>query len=142
MQLVLETGPGNLPAVGVWAAKTGQFCSRPIQQSNLLTDCKLNPDRYPSTGGLCQVWLDLSVLISSCAFQVSHLSLCSDMQLLIVKYCDWYVTVYFRCIGRLNDQIEMSHAPYQILIMSINRSSTILVPVSWVICGVTGCKKL
>jgi hypothetical protein len=29
--LVLGKGPGNLPAVRVWTAKTGQFGFRPVQ---------------------------------------------------------------------------------------------------------------
>jgi len=86
IQLVLATGPGNPPAVRVWAAKTGRCGSRTVQKPDPLTLGVPNPDPYVSTRGLCRVWVDLSVPISGSAFRVSYLWSHSDMLLLIVKY--------------------------------------------------------
>jgi len=122
--LVQATGAGNPPAVRVWTAETGRFGSRPIQKPEQLTLGGPNPDPYPSTRGICRVWLDPSVPISGSAFQVSHLWSHSDMQLLIVKYWHWYVTVHFRRISCLDVQNKDTHAPNHILKMSVNRAST------------------
>ena len=83
--LVLATGPGIPPAVGVWTAKTGRFGSRPVQNPGPLTLGGPNPDPYPSTRGFRRVWLDPSFPISGSTFRVSHLWSHSDMLLLIVK---------------------------------------------------------
>jgi hypothetical protein len=69
--IVLATGPGNLPVVWVWTAKTGRFGSRTVQKPYLLHLGRPNPDLYLSTRGFGRVWLDPSVLISGCAFRVS-----------------------------------------------------------------------
>ena len=49
----------------------------------------------------------------------------------------WYVTVYFRWIGRLTDQNEQIHAVYNILKLSVKGESKIVGHVSWVIWGAT-----
>ena len=116
--LVLATGPGNLPAVRVWTAKTGRFGSRPVQKPDPLTV------GGPNTDGFRCIWLHLSVPISGSAFWVSHLWSHSDMLLLIVKYWHWYVTVHFRRISHLDVQNNHTHAPNHILKMSGNRAST------------------
>jgi len=46
--------------------------------------------------------------------------------------------VDFRCIGRLSDQNEQTHMPYNILQMSVNGVSTIVTHVSCVIWGAIG----
>jgi len=71
--LMLAMGPGNLPAVRVWTAKSGRFGSRPIQRPNPLTLGGPNPNTDPSTRRFHRVWLAPLVPISGCAFQVSHL---------------------------------------------------------------------
>jgi len=131
-------GPGNPPAVGVWAAETGQFGSRPVKKADPLNFGRPNQDPYPSTCGFCQVWLDPSVPISSSEFQVSHLWSHSDMLQIIVEYWHWYITVHFRCIGRIGDHNVQTHTAYHSLDMSVNEASTIVRRVSWVIWGATG----
>jgi hypothetical protein len=84
--IVLATGPGNLPAVQVWSAKTGWFGSRTVQKPDPQTFGGSNPDLYPTTRGFRRVWLDPSGPISGSAFRVSHLWSLSDMLLIIVKY--------------------------------------------------------
>jgi hypothetical protein len=69
---VLATGPGNPPAVRVWAAKTGWFGSRPGQKPDLLTLGGLNLYPYSTTRSFWGVWLDLSFPISGSAFRVSN----------------------------------------------------------------------
>jgi len=100
--LVLATGPGNLPAVRVWTAKTDWFGSRTVQKPDTQTLGGPNPDPYPSTRRFRRFWLDPSVPISGSAFRVSQRWSHSDMLLIIVKYWHWYVTVHFRCIRRLD----------------------------------------
>jgi hypothetical protein len=68
---VLAMGPGNLPAVRVWTAKTGPFGSRTIQKPGTLHLGGPNADPYTSTSGFCRVWLILSVPISGFALRVS-----------------------------------------------------------------------
>jgi len=69
-QLVLATGPGNPPAVRVWTGKTVLFGSTTVQKPDPQLLGGPNPDPYPSTRGVCQGWLDPSVLISGFSFQV------------------------------------------------------------------------
>jgi len=101
--LVLTMGPGNLPAVRVWPTKMGQFGSRPGEKPDPMTHAGPNPDTYPSTRRFHWVWLDPSVPISSSTFWISHLWWHSDKLLLFGNYWQWYITVHFRCIGRLHD---------------------------------------
>jgi len=68
--LVLATDPGNPPAVRVRTGRMGWFGSRPDERPNALPPGRPNLDRYPSTRGLCHVWLDLSVRISGSVFRV------------------------------------------------------------------------
>ena len=70
MWLVLATGPGNPPAVRVRTGKTVQFGSRTIQKPDPQRLGGLNPDPYPSTRGICRVWLAPSVPISGSVFRV------------------------------------------------------------------------
>ena len=70
VHLVLATGPGNPPAVRVQTAKTVRFGSKPVQNLDLLHLGRPNPDPYPSTRGLCRVWLDPSVPISGSSILV------------------------------------------------------------------------
>ena len=68
--VVLATGPGNLPAVRVWTGKMVRFGSRPIQKPNPQLLDGAHPDPYPSTWGFCRVWLDPSVPVSGSGFRV------------------------------------------------------------------------
>jgi hypothetical protein len=122
---VFATGPGNLQAVRVWTAKTGQFGSKTVQKPIPQTLGRPNLDPYLSTCRFCRVRLDPSVPISGSAFWVSHLWSHSNMRLLIVKYLPWYITVHFRCISRLEEQNKNTQAPNYILKMSVNSASTI-----------------
>jgi len=121
--VVLAMCRGNTPAVRVWTANAVWFSSRPVQKPGLLTLGRPNP--YLSTDGFRRVWLDLSVAFSGSAFRVSHSRSHSAMQLLIVKDCRWYITVYSWHIGRPNVQNELTHLPYHILKMSVNWVSSI-----------------
>jgi len=67
---VSAMGPGNLPAVRVWPAKTGLFGSRTVQKPDPLSLGGPNPDPYPSTRWFCRVRLDPSVPMSGSAFRV------------------------------------------------------------------------
>jgi len=124
--VMLGMGPGNPSAVQVWTAKRGQFGSRPVQKPDPLNLGGPNPDPYPSTGSFHEVWLDPSCPIFGSACQVSHALSHSDMLLIIVKDWHWYITVYFRCIGRLSDQNERTCASYLIMILNVNGASTII----------------
>jgi len=90
---VLATGPRNPPVVWVWAAKTVHFGSNPVQTLNLLQLGRPKPDRYPSTGGFCCVWLDPLVQTSSSGFQVDQFMVtfgCHTADRIIltfVRYC-------------------------------------------------------
>jgi len=119
-ELVLATGPGDQPVVRVWTAKMGLFGSRPAQQSDPRTLDRPNLDLYPSISGFHLLWLDLSDPMSGSVFRVSNLWSHSDILLWIVQYWYWYVTVYFWCIGRLNELNKMTHAPYYIEKMGVN----------------------
>jgi len=68
--IVLATCLGNQPAVLVWTGKTVRFGSRPVQKPDPQLIGGSNPHLYPSTRGLCRVWLYLSVPISSFHFRV------------------------------------------------------------------------
>jgi len=68
--LVLATGPSNQPAVRVQTAKIVRFGSKPIKKPDPLHLGRPNPDPYPSTRGICCVWLDPSVPISGSGIQV------------------------------------------------------------------------
>jgi hypothetical protein len=68
--LVLETGPGNPPAVWVWTRKTVWFSSRTVQKPDLLLLGGPNLYPYPSTHRFCRVWLDPLGPISGSHFQV------------------------------------------------------------------------
>jgi len=127
--------PGNLPAVRVWTAKTGVFGSRPVEKPELLIYGGPNPNLCWSTHGICRVWLDPAVPISGSAFRVLHLWSHSDILLLIVNYWDWYITVHFGSIGRLNDRNKSTCAPYHIPKYSVNGGLMIVDRVSWVIWG-------
>jgi len=70
-QVVLATGPGNLPAVWCWITKMHPFGSRPIQRSVPLHLGRRNTDPYRSTRRFRRVWLDPFVPISGAAFWVS-----------------------------------------------------------------------
>jgi len=128
-------GPGNAAAVRVWTVETGRFAFRSVQQHQPWTHGGAKLDRYASTSGFRQVCLDPSVIISGFTFWVSHLWSHSDVLLLIVKYWYCYVTFNFRCVGHLKDQNESIHAPYHVMIISVNGVSTIVGFVSWVIRG-------
>ena len=106
VHLVLAMGLGNPPAVWVETTKTGGFGSWPVQKHVPLTLGASNPDVDWSTHGIQPIWLDPSVPISSSTFQVSHLTLYSDILLLIVRGWQWYITVLLLCIGRRHDQNE------------------------------------
>ena len=69
-QLVLAMGPGNLPVVWGWTAKTGQFGSRPIQICDPQLLGRRHLATYPSNGGFCRVWLDPAVPITGSGCQV------------------------------------------------------------------------
>jgi len=84
--VVLAKGPGNPPVVCVWTSNRGSFDSQPGQRPDLLTIGGRNPDPYPSSRDLFQVWLDLWRPISGPALPISHLLLHSDMLLVIVTY--------------------------------------------------------
>jgi len=101
--LVLATGPGDLPGVGVWTAKTGRFGSRSAQKPDPLTLGGPNPDLFPSIGGFCWVWIHPSVQISKSAVLVPHIWSHPNMLLVIVQHSDRLVTVHFRCLGCLHD---------------------------------------
>jgi len=131
--LVLATGPGNLPAVRIWTAKTGRYGSRPGQKPHPPTLSGPNPDLYPSTRRFRRVWLDPSVPISGSAFRVSHLWSHSGMQLWIVQYWHSYCTLHFWRISRLDVQNKHTHAPNHSLKMSVDRASTIFGVASLVI---------
>jgi len=126
-------GPGDPPVVRVWTAHMGRFRTRPVQKPDPLTLGEPNPNPSVFTHRLSLDSLDPSVPISGCLFRVSHWWSHSDMLLLIAKYWHWYVTVHFRCIGSLNDQHESTHVPYRILKLCVNRASTIVGHVSWVL---------
>jgi len=124
--LVLETGPGNRPAVWIWTAQLDRFGSRPVQNPNQLTLGGNTPDPYPSTCGFHRVWVDPLVPIPGFAFWASRLQSHSDMLLLIVPNWHWYITVHFWWISRLDVQNNHTHTPNHILKMSVNRGSTIV----------------
>jgi len=66
---VVQTSPGNLPAVWVWTTKTVWFGSGPVQKPDPLLLGRPNAYLYPSTCGLDYVWLDPSVPISCSGFR-------------------------------------------------------------------------
>jgi len=66
-ELVLATGPSNLPAA---TGKTVWFGSRTVQKSDPLLVGGPNPAPYQSTRGFRQVWLDLLGPISGFPLQV------------------------------------------------------------------------
>jgi hypothetical protein len=70
-QIVLGTGPGNLPTVRVWTANTGRIDSRPIPKPDQLPLGRPNLDPCLSTHRFCQVLRDVSVPISCFGFWVS-----------------------------------------------------------------------
>jgi len=70
MGLFLATGVDNPPADWVWTVKTDQNDSRPDQIPNPPHLRGLNPDLYPSTCGICLVWLDTSIPIFGSVFRV------------------------------------------------------------------------
>jgi len=84
--LVLARDPDHPPAGRVWTSKWGHFSSRPVQNPDVLTLGRSNPDPDPSTRRFPQVSLDPSGPISSSGFRVSHLWLHSDMLLLFMRY--------------------------------------------------------
>jgi hypothetical protein len=84
--VVLAMGPGNLPTVRVGTRNTVWFCFRTVQQPNLLDLSGPNPYPYPSTRGICWVWLDLLVSISGSVFRVFHLLSHLDILLGIAQY--------------------------------------------------------
>jgi len=63
-------GLGNPPAVRVRTGKMVWFGFRTFQKPNPERLGGVNLDSYPSTHGLCQIWLDPSVPISSSVFQI------------------------------------------------------------------------
>jgi len=68
--IVLATGPGNQPAVGVWTGQTVLFASRNAQKRDLLVVGGPNPAPYPSTIAFCWVWLDTSGPTTGFPFRV------------------------------------------------------------------------
>jgi len=72
-KLVLEMGPGDLPAVKVWTSIKGQLGSGPNQQPKPLPLGGPNQDPYLSTHGFCPIWVDPVVPISGSTCPVSLL---------------------------------------------------------------------
>ena len=60
---MLETGPGNTPTVRVLTTESVLFGARVVQKPNPWLPGGPNPDPYHSSWGLCQIWLDASVVI-------------------------------------------------------------------------------
>jgi hypothetical protein len=97
-KVVLATGPGNPPAVRVWTGKTVRFDSRTVQKPDPELLGGPNPYPYPSTCGLCWVWLDPSVPVSSSPFGVF-------LFMVAVKY----VTVMCKILTLVHHSLYLFH---------------------------------
>ena len=98
MSLVLATGPGNVPVVRVSTGKTVLFGSKPIQKPDPELLCGPNLYPYPSTHGLCRVWLDPSVPVSGSPSRVF-------LSMVAVRY----VTVMCKILTLVHHSLYLFH---------------------------------
>jgi len=134
---VLATVPGSPSAIRVGTEQKALVGDTKRQANQPADSWQAKLGTVTVNPWVVRIWLDPSVPISSSGLQVSHLRSHSDMGQIIVKYCYWYITVYFRCIGHPIDSNELTHTPHNILKTTVNGASMIVGRVFWAILAAT-----
>jgi len=111
---VLATGPGNRPAVRARTAKMVRFGSKHAQKPDALHFGGPDPDPYPSTRGLCRVWVDPSVPISGSGFPVGLFMVAfrypiANRKILTCVYCCPFLMYWPPLYPKTSEKRSLAH---------------------------------